>query len=80
MIVLLTMSFIVPISLLSGMAASPGVGDNSGVNDDGRWEVGALWVNDYSNACCDCTARNLECCDNGANKVIQVLTSNGVHT
>lgn len=77
MLMLLTMSLIVLASLLSGTAASPGVGDNSGVNDDGQWEVGALWINDYDNACCDCTAQTLVCCDDGASKLIQVLASNG---
>ena len=60
------------------IASSPSIGDDSGSSDDGVWEVGALWVNDYSDNCCTCSAQsNLECCDDGASKLIEGLTSNG---
>ncbi len=74
---LLAVALAAPLTMLPGTAAIPGVDDDSGPSDDGQWEVGALWVNNYGDTCCNCLDTSLECSGDAANNLVQVMTGNG---
>ena len=69
-------------ALVTGMNAYssvPSVPDNSGQNDDGAWKVGAVWVENYHDACCTCQLQlvPLMYWRASANNLINVLKDNG---